>query len=151
MSDILDELDKRILRELCTGISSYDDLAQACNVTRNTIYRRVNRLENLQVISRKIMAIPDFSKLGLSAVLVGLDFNPEENNKIMDAVEELPRVKLVWRTYGDHQLILIMTCEKGFEGQAIEELRNAVAKLGVNHMHISVGYEWGKINFVPCW
>lgn len=150
MDTVLDELDKRILHELCTGIYSYDELARACNVTRNTIYRRVNRLEQLRIISRRIMAIPDFSKLGLSAILIGMDVNIADTDKIIEVVKQQPDVKFLWKTYGDHQIVALITCERGFEGPAITEFRKSVAKLGVNAMHISVGYEWGKINFVPC-
>jgi DNA-binding Lrp family transcriptional regulator len=96
------------------------------------------------------MAIPDFSKLGLSAILIGMDVDVEDNDKVIEAVKQQPKVKFLWKTYGDHQVVVIMTCERGFEGQAITELRNSVAKLGVNAMHISVGYEWEKIDFVPC-
>ena len=149
MQNVVDELDKRILHELCSGIHSYDELARTCSVTRNTVYRRISRLERIQVISRRIMAIPNFSKLGLSAILIGLDVSSGDVDMVMKAIEQRP-VLFLWKTYGDHQIVVVMTCERGFEGQAISEFRRSVAKLGVNDMHVSIGYEWGKISFVPC-
>lgn len=153
MEYVLDELDKSILRELSTGIFSYAELAKTCNVTRNTIYRRVNRLENQGVISRKIMGFVDFSKLGLSAVIVGVDVNSEDIDKAIEMVKQQPKVNFIWRTYGSHHLVMVLTCESGYEGPTIDELRASVAKIGVkvSHIDISVGYKWEKINFVPYW
>lgn len=48
MSIVLDELDKKVLHEICSGINSYDDLAKILNVTRGTVYRRIEKLEKKQ-------------------------------------------------------------------------------------------------------
>ncbi|MEM1838947.1 MAG: winged helix-turn-helix transcriptional regulator [Candidatus Bathyarchaeia archaeon] len=67
---MIDQLDMKILRYMCEGLYSYEDLARLCGTSRNTVYRRVARLEKDGVIRKIIMAIPDFSKL------VKLDFQP---------------------------------------------------------------------------
>jgi DNA-binding Lrp family transcriptional regulator len=149
MKSDLDELDKRILRELCTGIYSYDQLAQTCSVTRNTIYRRVDKLEKLHFISKKIMAIPDFAKLGLSAIIIGMDVAYRDIDKVIDTIKLHPDAKFLWRTYGEHQVMLVMVCAKGCEGGAIERLRQVLAKFDLAEMHISIGFAWEKIEFSP--
>lgn len=149
MESNLDELDKRILHELCTGIYSYDQLAQACSVTRNTIYRRVNKLEKLHFISKKIMAIPDFAKLGLSAICIGMDVPYQNTDKVIDMIKMHPDAKFLWRTYGEHQVMVVMVCEKGCEGGAIEKLKQVLAKFDLAKMHISIGFAWEKIEFSP--
>jgi DNA-binding Lrp family transcriptional regulator len=149
MDSALDELDRRILHELCTGIYSYDQLAQACSVTRNTIYRRVNKMEKLHFISKMIMAIPDFAKLGLSAICIGMDVPYQNADKVIDMIKMHPDAKFLWRTYGEHQIMVVMVCGKGCEGGAIEKLKQVLAKFDLAKMHISIGFAWEKIEFSP--
>ena len=61
----LDELDKKIILHFSRGVYSYSELGQKWEVGRNTIYRRVNRLEAEDVIDKKVRAIPNFTKLNL--------------------------------------------------------------------------------------
>jgi len=46
------------------------------------------------------MAIPDFEKLGLSAVIVGMDMYPNKLERVVPFLKEHDRVKLLWKTYG---------------------------------------------------
>jgi len=149
MDLILDELDKKILHELGSGIYSYDQLAQTCKVTRNTIYRRMNRLEEAHYIVKKIMAVPDLGKMGLSAICIGVDAAADDMNNIIDRIKQHPDTKTLWRTYGEHQIILVMICEKGCEGGAIEKLRESVKDFKIGKLHISIGYAWEKMDFSP--
>lgn len=50
MKIVLDELDKEIIHHICNGILSYTELGGLCNVGRNTIYRRMNRLEKVDLM-----------------------------------------------------------------------------------------------------
>jgi DNA-binding Lrp family transcriptional regulator len=148
MDIVLDELDKRILHELCTGIYSYEQIAEACKVTRNTIYRRVNKLEETHIIIKKVMAIPDFEKLGLSAICIGMD-SAKDIDKVIDRIKQHPHTKSLWRTFGEHQIVLVMVCEKGCEGGAIEKLRQTLAEFDIGKMDISIGFKWEKMDFSP--
>ncbi len=69
----LDDLDRKIILHLSKGIYSYAELAEKCKAGRNTIYRRVNRLESEGIIDKKVRAIPNFTKLNLSAICVMMD------------------------------------------------------------------------------
>jgi DNA-binding Lrp family transcriptional regulator len=149
MGIVLDELDKRILHELCTGIYSYDQLAHACNVTRNTIYRRVGRLEKAHAISKRVMAIPDFQKLGLSAICIGINVAYEHLEDVISIIKQQVDTKFLWRTYGIHQCVFVMACEKGCEGAAIAKLRQALVKFQIAEMHVSIGFIWEKMDFTP--
>lgn len=68
----------KILRYLSKGLYSYEDLAKHCGVGQNTVYRRITKLEKEGVIKRIIMAIPDFSKIGFSAVFIGMNLNTKD-------------------------------------------------------------------------
>lgn len=77
----VDDLDRKIIHYICTGFYSYADLAKLCKVGRNTIYRRVKRLEETHIIKRKLSALPNFKKLNLSAVIVGLNLEVKDVEK----------------------------------------------------------------------
>jgi DNA-binding Lrp family transcriptional regulator len=149
MSLILDELDKKLLHEMGSGIYSYDQLARICKVTRNTIYRRVKKLEDAHFIARKVMAIPDLGRMGLSAICIGMDCATKDTDNVIEKIRQLPDTKSLWRTYGDHQIVLVMVCEKGCEGGAIDKLKLSLMEYDVGKMHISIGYAWEKMDFSP--
>jgi DNA-binding Lrp family transcriptional regulator len=145
----LDELDKKILHEICTGINSYDDLAQTLNVTRGTIYRRIEKLEKNNVIEKKIMAIPNYKILNLSAICIGMEVAYDDTEKVSEAICKLPNVKLLWKSYGVHNVIAILACEKGNEGETITSLRQLLSKFRTSEYHISIGFEWDMVNISP--
>ena len=149
MSVVLDELDKKILHEICRGIHSYDDLAKMLHVTRATIYRRIEQLEKNNVIEKKIMAIPNFKGLNQSAICIGMEVDYDDTLKVIEALKQLPHLKLLWKCYGAHNVIAILACEKGSEGEMITNLRQLLSKLRTSAYHISIGFEWDKIEISP--
>lgn len=146
---VLDELDKKIMRELGSGIHSYDDLAKTCKVTRGTIYRRIEKLERMQAITKRIMAIPNFQNLNLSAICIGMNVAFEDVERITETIKTIPDVKFLWRTYGQYQIIVIIVCETGCEGRTISKLHNDLSKFKIDDFHISIGYRFEKIEFSP--
>jgi len=73
MGRVFDELDRKIVRYLCSGVYSYNELADLCNAGRNTIYRRIDKLEKIGIITKKIMAFPNFEKLKAASSQVSLE------------------------------------------------------------------------------
>ncbi|HVP26652.1 MAG TPA: Lrp/AsnC family transcriptional regulator [Candidatus Bathyarchaeia archaeon] len=149
LSVVFDDLDKKILHEICTGIYSYDDLAKKLNVTRSTIYRRIEKLEQSHAIDRKIMAIPNFNVLNLSAIIVGLSAAYDDAEKVFENIQTLPHVKFLWRCYGEVQAVALLICERGNEGATIASLYKALAKLETGSYHITVGFKWERMDFSP--
>jgi DNA-binding Lrp family transcriptional regulator len=145
----LDDLDKKILHEICSGIHSYDDLAKTLNVTRGTVYRRIDRLEKSNVIEKKIMAIPNYKLLNPSAICVGMEVAYDDTEKVLEALKLLPHIKLLWKCYGAHNIVAILICEKGSEGETITNFRQLLAKFRTSAYHISIGFEWDKIDISP--
>lgn len=145
----IDDLDKKIIQEMGKGINSYEALAQKCNVTRSTIYRRVNRLEEIKVITRQTRVILDFEKLGRIAVAVGINVAQKDEQKVIDALKKREEVKMMWRTYGAHNLILILICSKGDEGNKINKLRALLEEFTVKSVDICVGFGWEKMDITP--
>lgn len=131
------------------GINSYEALAQKCNVTRSTIYRRVNRLEEAHVITRQTRVILDFEKLDRIVVAVGINVAQKDEQKVIDALKECAEVKMMWRTYGAHNLILVIICSKGDEGNKINKLRGLLEEFTVKSVDMCVGFGWEKMDMTP--
>lgn len=148
---VIDQLDMKILRYMCEGLYSYEDLARLCGASRNTIYRRVAKLEKDGIIRKIIMAIPDFSKIGFSAVIVGMNLSPKDIDKVISFLKVQHQVKLLWRTYGEHDVIAVIMCDKSDVGTCIHNFRKALEEFGasVNRLDTSVSVTWEKILFAP--
>ncbi|MFX1351902.1 MAG: Lrp/AsnC family transcriptional regulator, partial [Promethearchaeota archaeon] len=87
-----DDIDQKIVKYVCSGIYSYEELAKLCDVSRNTIYRRIANLEKNGTIERRIMAYPNFEKLNLSAVIFGMNVSPKDLDKTVDFLKSQTRV-----------------------------------------------------------
>jgi DNA-binding Lrp family transcriptional regulator len=146
---LIDELDKKIIQEMGKGINSYEALAKKCNVTRSTIYRRVTRLEEMKVITRQTRVVLDFEKLDRIAVAVGINVAQKDEQKVIDALKNCDEVKMMWRTYGSHNLILIIICSKGDEGNKINKLRALLEEFTMKSVDICVGFGWEKMDMTP--
>lgn len=151
MKTILDELDRKIVHHICSGVYSYAELGKLCRVGRNTIYRRMNKLEKLGVLSKKIMAIPNFTKLNLSAIGIMMDVRQTDVNRTISLLREQPQVKFLWKTYGTHNIAAVMVCKRGEEGQSIFNLREILEKMkvGTKKFDASVSFTWEKVDLTP--
>lgn len=151
MSDQIDDLDRKILHYACSGIHSHKDLAKLCNVSRNTIYRRIASLEDKGLISRRIMAIPNFQKFNISAIVFGLDCAQKDIKKVIEFLKAKREVKLLWTTYGTHSMTFVITCNQGDEGHTILNLRESLDMLGcrIERLDTSVGFIWEKVDLSP--
>ena len=148
---MLDELDKKIVHYICGGVYSYTELGKLCHVGRNTVYRRINRLEKMGVISKKVMAIPNFTKLNLSAIGVMMDVRQTDVNRTISFLQKQPQVKFLWKTYGTHNVTAVIVCKRGEEGQSIFNLREILEKMKVRtkKFDASVSFTWEKVDLTP--
>jgi len=134
---------------MCSGTHSYDDLAKTVNVTRGTVYRRIEKLEKNGIIEKKIMAIPNYCNLNQSAICIGMEVAYDDQEKVIESLRQLQHIKLLWKCYGAHNIVAILVCEKGSEGETITNLRQLLSKLHTSDYHISVGFEWEKVDISP--
>jgi len=148
---VLDELDKKIMHHLCSGAHSYTELGHICHAARNTIYRRISRLENMGIISRKMMAIPNFTKLNLSSICIGMDVAQADVDQVISFLKRQHQVKFLWKTFGTHNVITVIICNKGEEGQCISNFRDILEKMRVKTLgfDVSVSFTWEKTDFSP--
>ncbi|MCW3999233.1 MAG: AsnC family transcriptional regulator [Candidatus Bathyarchaeota archaeon] len=145
----LDDLDKQIIQHLSIGTSSYEELARQCNVTRNTIYRRIAALEKNGIIKNILRCTVDLSKINLTAIMIGItipQFNLEQAKNRLAANRN---VKWLWKTYGTHNLTLVAFCDKGNEGETIQNIKGTLEELNAEQVCISVGFAWEKMSYSP--
>ncbi len=147
----LDDLDKKIILHLSNGVASYAKLAENCGVGRNTIHRRINRLVAGDIIDKKVRAIPNFTKLNLSAISVMLDIPQSDVDKVIKLLKNQSRVKFLWKTFGAYNITAVIICDKGDEGMCISKLRTILEKMRVNpnKFEAAISYSWEKIDFSP--
>ncbi len=140
----LDKLDKRILQDLSSGISSYEELARTCKVTRNTVYRRIAALERRGIIKNTIRCNVNFDQLGITPICVAIKIAQMDLDKACKLLSAHKNVRLLLRTFGSHNLNFIAFCQKGQEGEVIESINVALENLSVSDIDISVGFVWEK-------
>lgn len=145
----LDDLDKKLIQYLSIGTGSYEELARLCNVTRNTVYRRIAALENKGIIKNTIGCVINLDQLDISPVCIEARIAQSEQGNALNLLASHLNVRLLWRTYGDYDLHLVAFCQKGNEGQTIQGLRALLEKLNATHICASIGFVWKKMDLTP--
>ena len=148
---IIDDLDKKIITQLSEGVSSYAELADKCGVGRNTIYRRINRLESQNIVDKIVRVIPNFTMLNLSAICVMMDIAQSQVSKVIEFLKKQSQVKFLWQTFGSYNVTTVIICNKGDEGNCISNLREVLEKMRVtpNKFETSISFTWEKIDISP--
>ena len=147
----MDDLDKQIINHLSQGTHSYKELAKVCGVHRNTIIRRITNLEEKGKIRYQIGAMVDYDKLNLASVIFGLNVNPKDLDRTTGFLKRQKQVKLLWKTYGAHDLVFAILCDKANIGVCIFRLKDALAKLNIECVKLdsSASISWEKIDLNP--
>ncbi|MFT5775033.1 Lrp/AsnC family transcriptional regulator [Hyphomonas sp.] len=110
MEENLDDVDRILLRALqADGTQSLESLAGRADISTNTCWRRVKRLEESGVIARRV-ALIDPEKLGLNqTIFVAIrtrDHSAGWLKRFADAVRTIPEVVEFYRMAGDVDYLL---------------------------------------------
>ncbi|WP_092644899.1 Lrp/AsnC family transcriptional regulator [Jannaschia faecimaris] len=110
MTTIIDETDRRILRQLqIDTTASLDTLAERVSLSRNACWRRIKRLEEAGVIRERVAHL-DAALLGLGlSVLVMIRVGTHDQtwlNKFQAAVASMPEIQGAHRMTGDLDYVL---------------------------------------------
>jgi DNA-binding Lrp family transcriptional regulator len=144
-----DELDKRILQKMSKGISSYDELAHNCGVTRSTIYRRVAMLEKNGFLRKATRSVVNYEKLDIVTIFVTIRVAQISQEKILKVFKSNNTLKFLWRTYGHYNIVAVFFCSRGNEGEIINEIMTVLERYAAVEVHVSVGFTWEKMEFTP--
>jgi DNA-binding Lrp family transcriptional regulator len=134
---------------LSGGTSSYEELARVCKVSRNTVYRRIAAMEQEGVIRNTIGCNISLEKLDLNPVIVGVNVAQVDQNRVAILLATNKRIRMLWRTYGNHNITLLALCPKGSEGEFIHEIKTVLEEFGAQNLNISVGFIWEKMDLSP--
>tara|TARA_R110000782_G_scaffold133149_2_gene225423 strand:- start:1257 stop:1718 length:462 start_codon:yes stop_codon:yes gene_type:complete len=110
MEEKIDDVDRILLRALqADGTQSLESLAGRADISTNTCWRRVKRLEDSGVIARRV-ALIDPEKLGLNqTIFVAIrtrDHSAGWLKRFADAVRTIPEVVEFYRMAGDVDYLL---------------------------------------------
>jgi DNA-binding Lrp family transcriptional regulator len=142
----LDDLDKKILQQLSIGICSYEDLANQCKVTRNTVYRRIALMEDKGIIKNTTSCIINLDQLDIIPISIAVKINSSEINTACKVLASYKSVRLLFRSFGDYNLNIIAFSQKGDEGKIIQTINRILEDFSINDIKVSVGFIWEKID-----
>lgn len=127
----LDMTDKKIIQYVSQGSYSLSELSDLVGVSQNTVYRRINKLKEKNVLKEGYMAIPNYKKIGLSFVLTGMNVKPEDKEKAIKLLKEKNQVKFLWETLGDHDIVADLLCSGSEKVEDIRKLRKELEEEGI--------------------
>lgn len=102
----MDELDSRIINQLseCARQSSVE-LAQKLGVSETTIRRRIQRLEDIGVISFQVIVNP--AKMGYEIIaLIALEVDLNRIDEVSGSLARCPNVRYVSLCTGNHDIFV---------------------------------------------
>lgn len=125
----LDSLDKKILKILSSSSEiRYSELADRLGTSKNTVYRRINGLKERGVIKKDFIKntsvdVLKFDDIGISTLILAMEFDIDSLDKATDFLNERDEVKLILETFGEYDIIAVVFGEKGKERKLVSKLR----------------------------
>lgn len=118
----MDKLDLCIVEGLSKNARTpFVQIAKKLKVSESTIRKRVFNLEKNGII-KKFTLIVDTNKLGYENIaLIGIDVAPEKYLDIAKKLTELPEVRYVASSAGDHMFMLEAWTRNGDELRALSD------------------------------
>src|SRR5213594_4289447 len=104
----IDETDRKIIAVLDRDASlTHKEIAQRLQMNESTIRKRILGLTEKKVI--KFIIRIDTSQLGFKVEAeLGLDVEPSKNLDVGKALPNIPGVRMVFSTSGDHDYIVVI-------------------------------------------
>ena len=105
-----DEYDRKILQHMQRDAAqSLDDLAQAVNLSRNAVWRRLKRLQDSGILKARV-ALVDAQKVGLGlTVFISISVRTHSKdwaNQFSKVIASLPQVQSAYRTSGNQDYLI---------------------------------------------
>lgn len=113
---MVDKIDLAILRLLQEDASMpFTEIARQLGVSESTVRKRVEKLMREGVI-RRFTVIVEPSKIGLKTIaIVGVDVDPSKLLEVSQRLCEIPEVKYVATSTGDHMIMTEIWTRDGRE------------------------------------
>ncbi|WP_209599211.1 Lrp/AsnC family transcriptional regulator [Ruegeria sp. HKCCSP351] len=103
----MDQLDRRIIAALqANARASTTQIAASLGVARTTVHERISRLEHRGVITGYTVRLGSTEDTPKVQVIVMLEVQQKETNRILKRLEAYPEVKLCLSINGEFDLML---------------------------------------------
>ena len=118
----MDKIDLSIVESLTKNARTpFVQIAKKLKVSESTVRKRVSNLEKEGII-KKFTLVVDTNKLGYDNVaLIGIDAAPEKYLDVAKKLTELPEVKYVASSSGDHMFMLEAWAKNSDELRALSD------------------------------
>ena len=112
----IDEKDLKILKILINNARiPYSDLAKRIGLSDVAVIKRIRKLENMGLIKGYTLII-DQRKLGYNLVsITGIDVESEKLFEVINMLREIPNVKYISITSGDHSIMTVIWAKNSVE------------------------------------
>jgi hypothetical protein len=104
----------------------------------------VAALEKKGIIKNIVRCNLDFSQLEITPVCIAIKIAQADIDKACCLLSAHKNVRLLLRTFGDHNLNLIAFCSKGKEGEVIQSITSVLEGFSIISVDVSVGFVWEK-------
>ena len=134
----LDKIDKKIIQYTCEGFYSHSELSDKIGVSRTTIYRRINELKEKKILKEGSMAKPNYNKIKLSLITLGLNVPTKHQEKTLKYLEK-------------HNIKAIIQSEDNEKVKHTRKIKQNLKKqnIKIDNIEISHGDTPRKINLTP--
>ncbi len=138
VSTALDDIDLTIIRVLSKdGKESYENIANECGVTAQTISDRVKKLRNKDIITRFTIDVDPVKMNYPIEFICELDINASVMDDVLTILKQIDEIHIIKITTGIHDILCIGNA------QNIENLHDIVERkistiLGVNKTYTSI-------------
>jgi len=85
----------------------------------------------------------------ITPVAIGVRILPSKQDEAVSLLSTNDNVRFLWRTYGDNDLVVVAFCDRGREGEIIQDIRASLETLKAERIDVSVGFTWEKMNCSP--
>ena len=85
--------------------------------------------------------------MGIIPITIGIRIQQTKQDKAINLLKTNNSIRFLWRTYGEHNIILVAFCLKGREGNIIQDIKAILEELNAEHICLSIGYVWEKMDY----
>jgi DNA-binding Lrp family transcriptional regulator len=146
---MMDELDKRIVEELCTSSQgSYRQIAKRLGIHPTTLIQRVKHLEEEDVI-KGYRANVDYLKLGYEFMAIVHIYVEGDLIAIQEAIKEIPEVLAIFDVTGECDSIAWLACKNRVEFSDVVKQMLSVPGVKKTNTYVVLNVMKDPYDFIP--
>jgi DNA-binding Lrp family transcriptional regulator len=146
---MMDELDKRIVEELCTSSQgSYRQIAKRLGIHHTTLIQRVKHLEEEDVI-KGYRANVDYLKLGYEFMAIVHIYVEGDLIAIQGAIKEIPEVLAIFDVTGECDSIAWLACKNRAEFSDVVKQMLSVPGVKKTNTYVVLNVMKDPYDFIP--